>query len=923
MKSRRAAYSVRTKENFRATKKIVLLWTILFAVYSGLLLIEGLFFAGDLYVSKITLLAGTALMVAIFVILALYPHKLLIAFMVGSGTQLTFLFAGSYLQELDFYFFAMFLVVCIISMLKSFKLLLICVSILVLVDIFALVFIMSRFQWLDLLRFTTQFVLCFFGYIFLLIQTYNVSQKDGRSERAMAAFSSLLRSTPDMVAITDNDKRVLYMSDQMAEFFGCPRKEYAVKQPLVDIISGKRMKAIFADILDADGFFQTINEIEVEGKKRFFNVISDRLSGEAEGMYINMSDITTTIEAQIAAEEANKSKTGFLATMSHEIRTPLNAIIGASGIELDREGHLPETVDSLSIVNTSGKMLLGIINDILDLSKIETGNFELMPINYDTPGLINDTTRLNSMRIGDKPITFEVNIAETLPSLLFGDELRIKQILNNILSNAIKYTENGLIRFTVESLPIDSDNITLVFTVQDTGQGMTEEQLKTIYDKYTMFNQEANRKTEGAGLGMSITKNLIDMMGGKIVAESKPGKGSKFTIHLNQQVREVKSIGKEVAERLQNFKLHDKAQKTEILREYMPYGKILIVDDVNANLFVAKGLMKPYGLVIETALSGYEAIEKIQSGCTYDIVFMDHMMPLMDGIEATRLIREAGYIEPIVALTANAIVGQREAFLKSGFDDFLSKPIDVIQLNEVLNRLVRDKQSAETISSANQQKKESDLDNANVESAADNADEYANLILALKDIEELDVVSALDAMSGLSDVYVDTVKLTASLLPKRIANMDEHIKSDIRAFVVEVHGLKNVLKTIGASEPGNSAAKLEKAALERNTVFCSGFYPEFRDVLVQLQLNLESALPGSSSDVKEAAESRSIIPIISEVKAATEVFDRDFALNAILPLMEFTYSAEIDCLLNDIVSALGLFDCECALEKIIELEEKV
>jgi len=241
---------------------------------------------------------------------------------------------------------------------------------------------------------------------------------------------------------------------------------------------------------------------------------------------------------------------------------------------------------------------------------------------------------------------------------LFGDELRIKQILNNLLSNAFKYTDSGKISLSITREPSDKPfMINLLFRISDTGQGMSREQLDKLFDEYTRFNLEANRSTEGAGLGMNITKRLIDLMDGEILVESEQGKGSTFTVRLPQGIVDNGVFGKDVVDNLMQFRLGRMSQikkAPQVVREYMPYGKVLIVDDVETNLYVAKGLLSPYGLSIDTAGSGFEALEKINGGAKYDVIFMDHFMPKMDGIEAAKKIRELGYTQPIVALTANA-----------------------------------------------------------------------------------------------------------------------------------------------------------------------------------------------------------------------------------------------------------------------------
>jgi CheY-like chemotaxis protein/anti-sigma regulatory factor (Ser/Thr protein kinase) len=279
---------------------------------------------------------------------------------------------------------------------------------------------------------------------------------------------------------------------------------------------------------------------------------------------------------------------------------------------------------------------------------------------------------------------------------MLGDMLRIKQLLNNLLSNAFKYSEAGKVTLSIatETSEERDDKIILVVSVSDTGQGMTKEQVDELFDEYSRFNQEANRSTEGTGLGMSITNNLISLMNGEITVESELGKGSTFAVRLPQGLIDSDVLGSEAAENLRRFRTDNRAhlRNVQISREPMPYGNVLIVDDVDTNIYVAKGLLAPYDLKVDSADSGFAAIEKIKNGNSYDIIFMDHMMPKMDGIEATKIIRESGYTEPIVALTANAVAGQLEVFLENGFDDFISKPIDIRQMNAVLNKLIRDKQ---------------------------------------------------------------------------------------------------------------------------------------------------------------------------------------------------------------------------------------
>jgi signal transduction histidine kinase/CheY-like chemotaxis protein len=405
----------------------------------------------------------------------------------------------------------------------------------------------------------------------------------------------------------------------------------------------------------------------------------------------------TAIQLETAlkeAQDANLAKSKFLATMSHEIRTPMNVILGVTESYLQNESLSPDIRDGYNKIYNAGDMLLHIINDILDFSKIEAGKLELIPVKYDIMSLINDTAHMNIIRYQQKPIKFNLNIHDDMPANLIGDELRIKQIFNNILSNAFKYTDLGEINlaFYVEYLNKENE-ATLIFSVKDTGQGMTPEQIDRLFDEYTRFNLETNRTTVGIGLGMAITKNLIAMMNGKLTVNSQYRKGTEIIVYIPQKLAGDETIGKKYIDNYKGMLLEQKgcSDNKKIVRELMPYGKVLVVDDMKSNLDVAKLMLKPYQLNIETAESGSEAINLIKNGNEYDIIFVDHMMPVMDGMKAVKELRTMGYKPPIIALTANAVVGKQDVFISNGFDGYNSKPIDIRQLNDALNKYIRNK----------------------------------------------------------------------------------------------------------------------------------------------------------------------------------------------------------------------------------------
>jgi len=413
-----------------------------------------------------------------------------------------------------------------------------------------------------------------------------------------------------------------------------------------------------------------------------------------------LTSISIELErALVQTQNADKSKSDFLATMSHEIRTPLNAILGISQLQLQNEDLQESLVDAFGIINNSGNHLLNIINDLLNLSKIETGKLELNPTEYHLPSLINDSVQPNIVRIGSKPIEFYLEIDENLPLTLYGDEMRLKQILSNLLSNAIKYTEKGHVKLSVTydgSCRKEKGNALLQFCVSDTGQGIKPEDQEHLFSEYTRFNASENRGIEGIGLGLPIIKKLSEMMSGTVDVKSEYGAGSAFSVTVSQEVIEYTAIGSEIAEKLRNHTYSDKNHIANAKIDYVPipYGKVLIVDDVEVNLLVAEAALEAYGLQIETASSGFEAINKIESGKVYDIIFMDHMMPHMDGIETVANLRKLGYTGIIVALTANALIGNSEMFIQNGFDGFISKPIDFAELDAALNKFIRNNRTA-------------------------------------------------------------------------------------------------------------------------------------------------------------------------------------------------------------------------------------
>ncbi len=381
------------------------------------------------------------------------------------------------------------------------------------------------------------------------------------------------------------------------------------------------------------------------------------------------------------AERANDSKMLFLANMSHEIRTPMNAISGMAELSLN-EDLSPQTRENLENIRNSSKVLLAVVNDILDYSKMESGMMEIVPVTYSLSRLIKETVNMMQIRLSDKNVELKYTILKELPDVFVGDEIRFRQILFNLLSNAIKFTDNGYILLDVSGEIIKEDTAKLIVSVTDSGIGIRKEDLQKLFTSFQQLDSHKSHVREGTGLGLAICRELVSLMGGDITVESTYGVGSKFTFTIIQRISTKKDSAV--------FSKAGSSDSEEKLK--VNNAKVLIVDDNAVNLKVAQGLLKTFNLTVDTCKSGRECLELMKQNRDYDLVFLDHMMPELDGIETLNLIRADSdeYMKkvPIVALTANVMNGVRDMFISEGFNDYVPKPIDMVWVNSILRKYI-------------------------------------------------------------------------------------------------------------------------------------------------------------------------------------------------------------------------------------------
>ena len=593
-------------------------------------------------------------------------------------------------------------------------------------------------------------------------------------------------------------------------------------------------------------------------------IVSDRTAdGKLSHVLLMVEDIDAEkkereklIDMSDRAIAANEAKSAFLSNMSHEIRTPINAMLGLNEMIL-RECDDPDILSYSTGINTAGHTLLGIVNDILDFSKIEAGKMEIIPVDYSLASMLNDLVNMVHTRADTKGLSIEVKVNSHIPDMLHGDEIRIKQVITNILTNSVKYTEKGCITFSLDFEKLTTQSIILKVSVKDTGIGIKAEDMGKLFSKFDRIEEKRNRHIEGTGLGMAITQSLLSMMGSSLNVKSEYGHGSTFSFNIMQSVVSPEEIGDYES----TYK--ESVAKTASYKEKFiaPDARVLVVDDTPLNLTVFVSLLKKTQVKIDTAESGIEAI-KYACAQKYDVIFLDHMMPGKDGIETLHELSETpenlNPDTPVVCLTANAISGMREKYLEEGFDDYLTKPIDSTKLEETLMKYIPDEKLL--------------LSHDDDSTEEDDSDKIPS---SLYELSELDVRKA-SHKCGSAGVYLDILSSFCRGIDSFMAEARAYIEAgDTDNAAIKIHAIKSQVRTAGAFALGDFAEKLERAAKNGNI----DLLKEESDELFDRSTAIKTGISICLNEIKQNdADLPEITPeelesVFAELKRCAEEFD--------------------------------------------------
>ena len=715
--------------------------------------------------------------------------------------------------------------------------------------------------------------------------------KYGLFDPVKNAKNYIIDNLKEAVIVTDADHRFLFLNSMADKIITSINKEQGYSTD----------DKIYAFIQGSQDFF--------DWKDRHYQVEETVLKDNEliQGYMMTIVDVTKIIEQNhlmkrlvLQTEDANRAKTNFVSNMSHEIRTPMNSIVGITEILL-RSRHSPKEQEYLLNIQRSGRVLLTIINDVLDCSKMEAGKMQLFDEPYDTCSLFHDLRISMENRIGHSGLELIYDIDQDIPCKLKGDMGRIRQVIINLVNNAIKYTEKGSVRFSVHVRQKNTDKVMLYYEVADTGIGIRKEDQKILFDAFQRVEIDRNRYVEGTGLGLTISQNLVNMMGGVIEVESEYGKGSRFFFTIEQTIIDPTPVS---AVNYNGQKDNVTEKEAECLF-IAPEAHILLVDDNELNLVVAKELLKPLRMQIDTAENGLQAVKMVR-GSQYDLVLMDHMMPVMDGIEAAKAIRalpEDKYQKlPIIALTANAMVDARKEFLNAGMNGFVAKPIDFARICNQLKLwlpkdLVRDvpKEEAKKLL----------------------ADDLSD-----REIQPEDPQMGFSFEEGVKHcgskaALMKTIRIFYRTIDSKANKIEQCLKEGlISDYVIEIHALKSSALLIGAVPLSEAAKELEDYGKQGKTEVLEEKTPDVLTLYRDLK-NILRPYAEKEEDAKKEFSDGEWITALQQIHQCIEQFD----LDGVDQIMEQLEEYQVPECIRESMDQLRVYVADVSLEEIMELTD--
>lgn len=715
--------------------------------------------------------------------------------------------------------------------------------------------------------------------------------KYGLFDPVKNAKNYIIDNLKEAVIVTDADHRFLFLNSMADKIIISINKEQGYSTD----------DKIYAFIQGSQDFF--------DWKDRHYQVEETVLKDNEliQGYMMTIVDVTKIIEQNhlmkrlvLQTEDANRAKTNFVSNMSHEIRTPMNSIVGITEILL-RSRHSPKEQEYLLNIQSSGRVLLTIINDVLDCSKMEAGKMQLFDEPYDTCSLFHDLRISMENRIGHSGLELIYDIDQDIPCKLKGDMGRIRQVIINLVNNAIKYTEKGSVRFSVHVRQKNTDKVMLYYEVADTGIGIRKEDQKILFDAFQRVEMDRNRYVEGTGLGLTISQNLVNMMGGVIEVESEYGKGSRFFFTIEQTIIDPTPVS---AVNYNGQKDNVTEKEAECLF-IAPEAHILLVDDNELNLVVAKELLKPLRMQIDTAENGLQAVKMVR-GSQYDLVLMDHMMPVMDGIEAAKAIRalpEDKYQKlPIIALTANAMVDARKEFLNAGMNGFVAKPIDFARICNQLKLwlpkdLVRDvpKEEAKKLL----------------------ADDLSD-----REIQPEDPQMGFSFEEGVKHcgskaALMKTIRIFYRTIDSKANKIEQCLKEGlISDYVIEIHALKSSALLIGAVPLSEAAKELEDYGKQGKTEVLEEKTPDVLTLYRDLK-NILRPYAEKEEDAKKEFSDGEWITALQQIHQCIEQFD----LDGVDQIMEQLEEYQVPECIRESMDQLRVYVADVSLEEIMELTD--